>query len=506
MLADALTGLMALIDVWTLIAMVGGTCIGIALGAIPGMGPTLGITLAIPFTYGMGPLPALALLAGIHNGTAQGAAIPAILLGIPSTPGTIVTTWDGYPLAQQGKAGGAINLSAVSSAVGGMLSALALILMAPPLASMALAFGPPEIFWVNVFGIATVAALLGDDLLKGLMAACFGLLIGTVGLDSVSGHLRYGFGAADLINGIPYVAVMIGMFSLPAIWQMAVRGSASGRDGVPFRIVSERIWTFAKVWRAWAVSSVIGIINGILPGSAIASFIAYNEAKRVSRTPEEFGKGSIEGLAASECVACADNASAMIPTLTLGVPGSNVAVLILGALLIQGFQPGPQLFRDAPEIVYGYAWSLFFTAFLLIPLGGALASRLFANVLKIPTLLLLPLIIVTACAGAFAAHNSIFEVHMAVAFGIIGLAMIRFDFPVAPVIIGLVLGAKAEASLRVSLIMSAGDVSILYLRPICAVLILLTVAITFFPLWRSYRDWRERRRSGAPRPAPTSQM
>lgn len=499
MVNDIFTALIEMMSFGTILAMILGTCIGICLGALPGIGATLGIALAIPFTYGMGPLPALALLAGIHNGSSQGGAIPAILLNIPGTPGAIVTTWDGYPLAQQGKAGGAINLSAVSCAVGGSLSALSLILLAPPLAKMALAFGPPEIFWVNVFGIATVAALLGDDLLKGLTAACFGLLVGTIGLDNVSGHERYTFNTLELVNGLSTVAVMVGMFSMPPAWDLAQEArrrasTASTSVSSKMRIVSERIWTLAGVWRAWTVATFIGIINGILPGSAIASFIAYNEAKRVSKEPEKFGKGSIEGLAAAECVNAADNASALIPTLTLGVPGSNVAALMLGALLIQGFQPGPQLFRDAPTIVYGYSWALFITSLLLIPLGGALASRIFANVLRIPTAILVPLIIVIASAGVFASQNSTFDIYMAALFGLIGLGMIRFNYPIAPIIIGVVLGAKAEFSLRVSVMMSAGDYSILYTRPICIVLIILTAAIIFFPLWRMYKDWKKRRR------------
>ena len=500
MFTDIFDGLLAILAVGPIVAMICGTMIGICLGALPGIGATLGIALAIPFTYGMGPLPALALLAGIHNGSSQGGAIPAILLGIPGTPGSIVTTWDGHPLALQGKAGGAINLSAVSCAVGGTLSALSLILLAPPLAKVALAFGPPEIFWVNVFGIATVAALLGDDLLKGLIAACFGLLIGTVGLDNVSGHERFTFGTLDLVNGISTIAVMVGMFSFPPAWNLAVQARKRLLNAAPvdtMRIVSEKIWTVAGVWRAWAVSSFIGIINGILPGSAIASFIAYNEAKRISKTPERFGKGSIEGLAAAECVNAADNASALIPTLTLGVPGSNVAALILGALLIQGFQPGPQLFRDAPEVVYGYSWSLVITSLLLIPLGGAVASRVFANVLKIPTLLLLPLIIVIACAGCFASQNSMFDVYMAAGFGVVGLAMIRFGFPIAPIIIGVVLGAKAEFNLRVSIMMSGGDYAILVSRPICIVLMILSALIVIFPLYRTYKDWQQRKRDDA---------
>lgn len=500
MFQDIFTALLAMLDVATIAAMIAGTLLGIFVGALPGIGATLGIALAIPFTYGMGPLPALALLAGIHNGCSQGGAIPAILLKIPGTSGAIVTTWDGHPLTQQGKAGGAINLSAVSCAVGGTLSALSLILLAPPLARMALAFGPPEIFWVNVFGIATVAALLGNDILKGLIAACFGLLIGTVGIDNVSGSERFTFGSIELVNGIEMLGVMVGMFSLPPAWELATTARErmlTSETMEKVRIVSERIWTFGQVWKAWAISSFIGIINGILPGSAIASFIAYSEVKRVSKEPEKFGKGSIEGLAAAECVNAADNASALIPTLTLGVPGSNVAALMLGALMIQGFQPGPQLFRDAPTVVYGYSWALFFTALLLIPLGGAFAGRIFANVLRLPPILLVSLIVVMASVGVFASNNSLFEVYVAAIFGLIGLAMIRFDYPIAPVIIGLVLGAKAEFNLRVSVMMSNGDYSILYTRPICIVLAILTALMIFFPFYRMYQDWKGRKADGA---------
>jgi putative tricarboxylic transport membrane protein len=480
-----------------LLAMVVGTCIGIAVGALPGISATLAIALAIPFTYGMDVLTALGLLAGIHNGASQGGAIPAILLRIPGTPGAICTTWDGNPLARQGKAGGAINLAAASSAFGGVVSATALILLAPPLAKVALAFGPPEIFWVTIFGLAAVASLLGDDLLKGIIAACFGLLISSVGLDMVTGVERYTFGSIYLLSGIPVLALMVGMFSFPPAWQLAERQAAASQ-GPLVKIVSERIWKFTQVWRVWVKSSLIGLLIGILPGSAVSAFIAYNEAKRSSKTPEEFGKGSIEGLAAAESVNNADNAAAMIPTLTLGVPGSAIAALMLGALLIHGLQPGPQLFRNDPQVVFGYSWAMFITALLLIPLGGAVASRVFAQVLRLPGLLILPLIVVTAVLGAFATENSMVPVYMAGIFGLIGFAMVRFNFPIAPVIIGAVLGAKVDFNLRVSLLMSGGDVSILFTRPICWILIALTVLILMVPISRHLRDTRKARKAQTP--------
>ncbi|WP_161140567.1 tripartite tricarboxylate transporter permease [Propylenella binzhouense] len=232
---------------------------------------------------------------------------------------------------------------------------------------------------------------------------------------------------------------------------------------------------------------MIGIVIGILPGSTISAFIAYNEAKRSSKHPERFGKGSTEGLAAAESVNNADNAAAMIPTLTLGVPGSSIAALMLSALMIQGFQPGPQLFKDAPVVVYGYSWQMFLTSALLIVFGGAMASRLFANILRVPQPLLLPLVVCMVVGGGFAAQNSMFDVYLALLFGLIGLAMTRFGFAVAPVIIGVVLGSRAESNLRLSLLLSGDDPSVLFTRPICMVLIALTAFILLLPLLRRWR-------------------
>ncbi|HEY4200397.1 MAG TPA: tripartite tricarboxylate transporter permease [Devosiaceae bacterium] len=473
----------------SVLAMLVGTLIGVMVGALPGLTGTMGVALAIPFTYGLPPLAALGLLAGIHNGASQGSAIPAILLNIPASPGAICTAWDGFPLTKKGHAGAAIRLSATSAAVGGMLSALSLLILAPPLATAALAFGPAEIFWVNVFGLATISALLGDDLLKGIISACFGLLIGTVGLDNVTGHERFTFGLLDLQGGVPELAVFIGVLSLPPAWAIAKQsGIAMGTSSHVVIKMTKGIWSVAEVWRVWLKSSLIGIINGILPGSAIASFVAYAEAKRSSKHPERFGHGSPEGLAAAESVNAADNASAMIPALTLGIPGSNVAALMLGALLIQGFQPGPQLFRDAPDIVYGYCWQMFFTAALIMVIGGAGASRIFAHLLRLPQALLLPLIICIMTAGIFASSNSMFDVFVCVGFGIVGLIMTRFGFPIAPIVIGVVLGGKAEFNLRIALLISNGDFRIFTANWICWIMIALTILVLSYPMFNHYRD------------------
>jgi putative tricarboxylic transport membrane protein len=502
MIEHLFNGLIVALSLPSILAMITGTIIGLGISALPGLSTTMVIALAIPFTYGLDPFAALGLLAGIHNGASQGGAIPAILLKIPGNPGSIATAWDGYPMAQQGHAGPAIQLAAVSSAVGGMLSALALILLAPPLADVALAFGPAEIFWVNIFGLASIAALLGDDVIKGVVSACVGLLIGTVGIDAVTGQERFTFGSMSLISGLPDIAIFVGMLSLPPAWELASR-SHSVADAKAFAIhTAKGVWRVAEVYKVWLKSSVIGIIIGILPGSAISAFIAYNEAKRSSKEPERFGHGSHEGLAAAESVNNADNAAAMIPTLTLGIPGSNIAALMLGALMIQGFQPGPQLFHDAPDIVYGYAWQMFITSALLIALGGIVASRIFAQLLKLSPLLLLPLIICTTVAGSFASDNSIFSVYMALLFGLVGVGMNYFGIPVAPAIIGLVLGAKAEFNLRIALLISQGSFTIFFHGLICWILIALTVAVLTYPVIGYFRQ--KRRGDSAPNPAGAS--
>lgn len=488
--------LSALIDVlaWpSLLAMIFGTCLGMMLGAIPGLSATMGIALAIPFTYGMDPLAALGLLAGIHNGASQGGAIPAILFRIPGTSGALVTTWDGYPMAKQGHAAAALKLSAISSAVGGMLSALALMILAPPLAKITLAFGPAELFWVNVFGLSTVVMLIGNDVWKGIVSACLGMALGVVGMDIVTGQQRFTFGVPQLLSGMSVLVVMVGLFSLPPAWEMGQKLMADGTAKAAALKYVRGVWSVAQVARAWLISSLIGIIWGILPGSGSASaFIAYSEARRASKEPERFGKGSPEGLAAAEAVNNADNAAAMIPALTLGVPGSGIAALMLGALLIQGFQPGPRLFAESPNIVYGYTWQMFITSALLIFFGGIVANRLFAQVLRVPQMLLMPLVISTTVLGVFAYQNSMFDVYMMLGFGAVGVAMDKLRYPIAPAVIGLILSGKAEYNFRLALLLSHGDPATLWTRPISQVLIGLTLLIIAYPLIMRLVDRRRK--------------
>lgn len=472
-----------------LLSLVIGVALGMVIGALPGLSTTVGVALAIPVTFSFDPLTALALMAGMHVGGSQGGAIPAILLRIPGSSGAIVTCWDGHAMSEKGHARGAIQLSAFASAFGGAVAALVLLLGAPPLARIGLMFGPPEVFWVTVFGFATVISLVGADILKGLASICLGLFIGMVGIDPISGALRYDFGVFELSAGISEPVVMIGLFSIPPAVALINRTSFFGTGGLSFGPADRgRGWTIAGVWRALISSTFIGILFGIVPGSGGSSFVAYAEAKRASKAPELFGKGSPEGLAAAEAVNNADNAGAMIPALALGIPGGAVAAIVLGALVVHGIQPGPSLFTDHPDIVFGYGWLMLFGALLLLPMGGVAASRIFVQALRVPPVMLMTFIAALVVIGALANKNSFFDVYLVLAFGIIALITDKVGLPVVPMVIALVLGPMTEYNLRVSLLLSHGDPLILVTRPISIVLLALTLLVVIFALRARRQD------------------
>ncbi|WP_108663221.1 tripartite tricarboxylate transporter permease [Acuticoccus kandeliae] len=467
------------------VAMVLGTIAGILVGALPGITAAMSIAILLPFTFTMDPIVALGMIAGIYNGAMYGGAIPAILLRIPGTPAAVATTFDGYPLAQEGKAGLALQVSSYSSAIGGMASAVALIFLAPPLAVVALSFGPPEMFWVGVFGLASIALLLGDKPYKGLLSVGVGLLLAMVGTDKVSGHERFVFGRIELVSGLDIAVVLIGLFALPPAMAMAEAATRRGAtSGVPVIKGAMSLWRALGTFRVtWLRASLIGIVVGILPGAGgnVAAILAYNETKRNAPDRSTFGKGNTQGLAAAECANNADNAAAMIPALTLGVPGTIVAALILGALMIQGMQPGPQLFRERPDVVYGFMLQMLLTSVLIIPLGGLLASRIFARLLLIPPTLLMPLIVATTVIGVYSINNSTFDIVVLFGAGILGWLFEKLDIPLAPAALGLILGPMIEANLRISLLLSRGDPLIFVTRPVSLAIIGALLAVLAIP-------------------------
>lgn len=497
MYSDLLHALPDVLTFTNFAAVVIGVIVGIVVGAMPGLSATMAISVLVPFTFGLEPLVALGLMAGIYNGAMYGGAIPAVLLRIPGTPAAVATTFDGYPMAQKGEGGFALQVAVVSSAFGGIASAFALMLLAPPLSKVTLLFGPSEVFWVAVFGLASIIFLLGGNPIKGLISACFGVFVSVIGSDPIYGDDRFTFGQLEMLDGISIVILLVGLYALPPVIDLLETPLKT--DGVnSSKLGTEPIWKALprmKYWKTWIRGSFIGIWIGILPGAggSMAAFMSYNEARRTSKHPETWGEGEPEGVAAAEVANNADTASALIPALTLGIPGTAVAAVMLGGLLVHGLQPGPMLFRDNPDIVFGFMWQFLFGAILLILLGGSLATNSFARLLNLPRPLLGSVIIVLMLIGVYSIHGRMFDVYLMLGFGAIGWVMDRLKFPLPPVVLGLILGGFAEENLRLALRIGRGDPMILFQNTTSLVLVALTVAVIIGPsIKKRYADRRKR--------------
>ncbi|SPF81762.1 tripartite tricarboxylate transporter permease [Pseudoprimorskyibacter insulae] len=470
-------------------AVIIGVIAGIVVGAMPGLSATMAISVLVPFTFGLEPLVALGLMAGIYNGAMYGGAIPAVLLRIPGTPAAVATTFDGYPMAQKGQGGFALQVAVVSSSLGGIASAFALMLLAPPLSKVTLLFGPSEVFWVAVFGLCSIIFLLGGSVIKGLISACFGVFVSVVGSDPIYGNDRFTFSQLELLDGISIVILLVGLYALPPVIDLLEKPLKTGVDDN--KLGTESLWKalprMKGFWKTWLRGSLIGIWIGILPGAggSMAAFMSYNEARRSSKTPDTWGEGEPEGVAAAEVANNADTASALIPALTLGIPGTAVAAVMLGGLLVHGLQPGPMLFRDNSDIVFGFMWQFLFGAILLVLLGGSLATNSFAKLLNLPRPLLGAIIIVLMVIGVYSIHGRMFDVYLMLGFGAVGWVMDKLKFPLPPVVLGLILGAFAEENLRLALRIGRGDWAVLFQNTTSLVLVALTVGVIVVPLVKS---------------------
>lgn len=468
-------------------AVIVGVLSGITVGALPGLSATMAISVLIPFTFAFEPLVALGLMAGIYNGAMYGGAIPAVLLRIPGTPAAVATSFDGYPMAQQGRGGYALQVAVVSSSIGGIASALALMLLAPPLAKLTLLFGPAEVFWIAVFAMTSIVFLLGGNPIKGLISATFGILISLVGSDVITGYDRFTFANLELLDGINIVVLLVGLYALPPVVDLLQNDYDPDKSKIQ-DLQTGSLWSnlpgMRRFTKTWVRGSVIGTFVGILPGAggSMAAFLSYNEARRASQNPQEWGKGEPEGVAAAETANNADTAAALIPALTLGIPGTAVAAVMLGGLLIHGLQPGPMLFRENPDIVFGFMWQFLFAAILLIFLGGSLATNNFAKVLRLPRPLLGSIIIALMLIGVYSIHGRMFDVYLMLGFGAIGYMMDKLDYPLPPVVLGVILGGFAEQNLRLALRIGRGDWAYLWQNTTSIILILLTVAVVIGPI------------------------
>lgn len=486
-MSEVMSGLPHALMLSSVLAMLIGTAAGILIGAIPGLTATLAMALLLPFTYAMPPLVALGMMAGIYNGSMYGGAIPAILMKIPGTPSAVATTFDGYPLTQAGRAKYALQLALASSTMGSIISALALMVIAPPLVSLALRFGPVEYFWVAIFGLTSVSLLLEGAPARGLTSAMIGVAIGLVGMDVITGSERLVFGVRHVAGGINLAVMLTGLFAVPPALAMLsakrIKGEGTALSGVGLKI-SEALYYL----KTWIRSGLIGVIVGIMPGAGgnLAGILGYAEEKRSAKDSSQFGKGDPRGLAASECANNADNASSLIPTLALGVPGNSVAALIMGAMLIQGLNPGPALFSQSGDIVYGFMWQMMITAFFMFALG-LIGAKLLVNMLKIPSALLAPMILIICSLGTYASTNSMADVWLMLGFGVMGYVLSRNGYPMAPIVLGAILGPLAESSFRQGLLISQGDALFFFSSPISLVLVATIVSILMLPLFRSIR-------------------
>ena len=486
-MSEVMSGLPHALMLSSVLAMLIGTAAGILIGAIPGLTATLAMALLLPFTYAMPPLVALGMMAGIYNGSMYGGAIPAILMKIPGTPSAVATTFDGYPLTQAGRAKYALQLALASSTMGSIISALALMVIAPPLVSLALRFGPVEYFWVAIFGLTSVSLLLEGAPARGLTSAMIGVAIGLVGMDVITGSERLVFGVRHVAGGINLAVMLTGLFAVPPALAMLsakkIKGEGTALSGVGLKI-SEALYYL----KTWIRSGLIGVIVGIMPGAGgnLAGILSYAEEKRSAKDSSQFGKGDPRGLAASECANNADNASSLIPTLALGVPGNSVAALIMGAMLIQGLNPGPALFSQSGDIVYGFMWQMMITAFFMFALG-LIGAKLLVNMLKIPSALLAPMILIICSLGTYASTNSMADVWLMLGFGVMGYVLSRNGYPMAPIVLGAILGPLAESSFRQGLLISQGDALFFFSSPISLVLVATIVSILMLPLFRSIR-------------------
>ena len=459
-------GLLA--DPFTLMLLVLGIVLGLIIGILPGLGPPIAIALALPFTFYLEPVPSMVLLLGIYSAAIYGGSISAIAVGIPGTGAAIATVEDGHQMFKQGKGGEALGFSLTGSIIGGLFSAMCLALVAPLLASLAVQFGPREYLAISVFGLVVVVRVAGKSLPKGLMMGGLGIFLTTWGLDELNGTERYTFGTYYLYEGLPLVPFLVGLFAMSEVLIGAER--AAKKVSFDTASLSVRLPGFKTLGRMKDVilrSSIIGTVIGIIPGegAAVGAFFAYSEAKRRSKKPEEFGKGKAEGILAPETANNATVGGALVPTLTLGVPGSPAAAVLLGALLIQGLTPGPKLFSDQPDLMYAIFLGLFLINILMM-LIGLVAIRFAAQLIRVPTTVIVPTVMLLSFVGIYSVSNSFFNVSVLLGAGILGYVIRKLGYSIAPLSIGFVLGPILENSLRQSITIADGSVAEFFSTPI----------------------------------------
>jgi len=470
-----------------------GVVLGTVVGVLPGLGPAATIAMLLPLTLKLDSTTAIIALAGIFYGARYGGSTTSILLNMPGESSSVATCLDGYQMARNGRAGAALGISAIASFVAGTVGVLGLMLVSPPLARFALRFAPPEYFALMTLGLAMVVFLAGDSMVKALLMLFVGLWIATIGTDLFTAESRFTFGHAKLLGGVDFIAATVGIFAVAEVLINLESRIGGEILKIPrgIRNLLPTLQDLKDCRFAFLNGSVIGFVVGALPGAGatVASFLSYGLEKAVSRHPEKFGTGVIEGVAAPEGANNADAGGALVPLLTLGIPGGNTTAILLGGLILWGYRPGPLLIQEHPELFWGLVASMYMGNFLLLVLNLPLVP-LFAQILRLPNYILYPFILGISVVGVYSVNNSLFDVGMMALFGLLGYLMRKLDFPAAALILGLVLGDVLERALRQSLMMSQGSLAILVTRPISATLLLIALVLLCLPAIRRVRAWR----------------
>lgn len=490
------------LELHNIMLMLLGVWGGVVIGALPGLTATMGIALLVPFTFVMPPEKGLILLGGLYAGAIYGGSIAAILINTPGTPSAIATTFDGHPMALKGEAEEALTASITGSFIGGIGGNIFLLSLSPLLAMISLKFGPPEMFWVAMLGLTIIATFATESLLKGFIGGLIGLVLATVGISPIAGESRFTFGNPNLAGGIELICALIGFFCIPQVIKMVESPEKAEmikykrKKGILFRLILRILSMPGLLIRSIVIGTFIGVVPGA--GGNIAALVSYNEAMRWSKNPEKFGKGCIEGVVAPETANNAEVSGSLIPLLTLGIPGAPPAAVLLGALLIQGIRPGPELYTVHGEITYTFIISLFFSNFFMF-LSAVFGARLFAKVMLVPRHLLAPVIVVLSVIGSYAIRNNMMDVAIMLGCGFAGYVGGKLGFHPAPIVLGLILGKIAEIGLVEAMTIGAakGGWFVYFItRPLSAVLIVLVVFSAAWPIIRS-RKKKATGRSGS---------
>ncbi len=484
MLLDTIVSAFALFATIENILILGlGVVIGTIVGAIPGMTTPMAVALTLPFTFTMQPVTGILLLLGVYKGGIYGGSITAILINAPGTPAASCTALDGYPMAKRGEARRALDMALIASVIADFISNLSLILFAGVLASFALRFGSPEMFTLILFALTIIAGVSGDQLLKGFGSACLGLILATVGLDLIFGTNRFVFGNWDLMSGLTFIPVLIGLFALPEIINFYMRRMETLEQS-PLAGIGAKLQDVKRCFKSIIRGSVIGVILGAIPGigGAPSAFLSYAEARRNSPNKDNFGKGEIEGVAAAEAGNNGVAGATLIPLLALGIPGDIITAIILGAFMIHGLRPGPLMFQENIVLIYALFIGIMLSSIYLFVVGKA-SIKLISKIADVPHRILFPIVFVLCVFGAYAVNNSTFDVLVMMIMGLVGFFMLKLKIPAAPFLIAFILGPILEDNFRQSLLISKGSLSIFFSSVICWIFWFFTCLVIGFTIW-----------------------